>query len=118
MHLGTYIIFLCLFILVFTFSLLYEAELSAIFSGSIGLIYFLFGFILPIGIDDVTYYKAVSTRMGDEIVVQGDFSTLVSSNMKYIDKPVKVAKIDKNTVWGYAIETDYRILLEEETIKH
>ena len=111
------VIYLCLLLILILATVaawVNDNEIAVVLVTSALVVWLTLGFLAPMGIDDVYDHKATSTIVGNEIIIQGDFPTMTSGEMKFIDKPLKVRVTKENTVWGYSIEPlGYKIMLDD-----
>lgn len=66
--------------------------------------------LLPIGDAVVEYKTASNTRVGDELVIQATgYPTQNITDIRFIDKPVKVVKTIATNAWGGYCFTTYSV---------
>lgn len=81
-------------------------------TGFAGIMLILSG-MLPIGDDVVEYKTASNTRVGDELVIQATgYPTQNITDIRFIDKPVRVVKITSSNAWGGGLSTTYSVVTD------
>lgn len=66
------------------------------------------------GIPTITTKNATNTRVGDELVIQAPgFPTQNVTDIKYVDKSVKITETITRNAWGGGIDVGYSITTSE-----
>lgn len=60
---------------------------------------------LPIGETGITEHLATNTKVENELIIQSNgIPTQITTDIKFVDQPVKVVKIIPTNVWGIKLD--------------
>lgn len=80
----------------------------------IGCVMLLLSAIMPLGAGLIEIKPATNTKIGNELIIQADgFPTQVIDNIKFIDQPVQVRKLQFQNAWGGGLNTEYEVELKQ-----
>lgn len=70
--------------------------------------------LLPLGDRVVTYSDATNTKVNNELIITSKFPTQIVTDIKFVDKPVRVKRTEMYNAWGGGSGDLYEVELIEE----
>lgn len=73
---------------------------STFISLTLSIIGLFLSFVAPFGEMKYEYYPATNTRVGNQFIIQSEVQTLIETDIKFENMPVKIKKNIFHNAWG------------------